>query len=247
MVLPWSKNCKPFTRFSVSDRDGVVQITAAAPASMDANEVGTLLRRWFAGERLEVREQQDPRADVHLAVKYPPGPRGHTFTVVVPKGRDLVAVSSVTRVDAGQQDEMSTLMGEEEEEWKAWVHEMRMHLITSGVDWNLSMGHDGKARPGPLQAFNVSLPVWFDGLTKNEIMQSLRTLWMSKLGLIHEIKFGFGQGVGRPGPVDDWEERKRKRGNDASRPSVAEETAEIQILDDDAAPFGNDFDPSEWI
>ena len=78
---------------------------------MDASEVGTLLRRWFAGERLEVREQQDPRADVHLAVKYPPGPRGHTFTVVVPKGRDLVAVSSVTRVDAGQQDEMSALMG----------------------------------------------------------------------------------------------------------------------------------------
>jgi hypothetical protein len=142
---------------------------------------------------------------------------------------------------------MSTLMKEEEEEWKAWVHEMRMHLITSGVDWNLSMGHDGKARPGPLQAFNVSLPVWFDGLTKNEVMQSLRTLWMSKLGLIHEIKYGFGQGVGRPGPVDDWEERKRKRGQAGSRPSAVEETAEIQILDDDAAPFGNDFDPSEWI
>ncbi|MEC7098710.1 MAG: DUF2299 family protein, partial [Candidatus Thermoplasmatota archaeon] len=101
---------------------------------MDASEVGTLLRRWFAGERLEVREQQDPRADVHLAVKYPPGPRGHTFTVVVPKGRDLVAVSSVTRVDAGQQDEMSALMGEDGEEWKGWVHEMRMHLISSGVD-----------------------------------------------------------------------------------------------------------------
>ena len=174
---------------------------------MDASEAGTLLRRWFASERLEVREQQDPRAEVHLAVKYPPGPRGHTFTVVVPKGRDLVAVSSVTRVDAGQQDEMSALMGEDEEEWKGWVHEMRMHLITSGVDWNLSMGHDGKSRPGPLQAFNVSLPIWFDGLTKNELMQALRSLWMSKLGLIHEIKFGFGQGVGRPGPVDDWEER----------------------------------------
>jgi len=172
------------------EADGVVQISPTLPPLMDASEVGTLLRRWFAGERLEVREQQDSRADVHLAVKYPPGPRGHTFTVVVPKGRDLVAISSVTRVDAGQQDEMSTLMQEEEEDWKAWVHEMRMHLITSGVDWNLSMGHDGKARPGPLQAFNVSLPVWFDGLTKNEIMQSLRTLWMSKLGLIHEIKYG---------------------------------------------------------
>ena len=236
-----------FTQPWPSDADGVVQNGPASALTMDASEVGTLLRRWFAGERLEVREQQDPRADVHLAVKYPPGPRGHTFTVVVPKGRDLVAVSSVTRVDAGQQDEMSALMGEDGEEWKGWVHEMRMHLISSGVDWNLSMGHDGKARPGPLQAFNVSLPIWFDGLTKNELMQALRSLWMSKLGLIHEIKFGFGQGVGRPGPVDDWEERKRQRGQSGSRPSTVEETAEIQILDDDAAPFGNDFDPSEWI
>ena len=151
---------------------------------MDASDVVTRLREWFASERLEVREQQDPRAVVHLAVKYPPGPRGHTFTVVVPKGRDLVAVSSVTRVDQGQQDEMRALMEEEAEEWKTWIHDMRMHLIGAGVDWNLSMGREGKEKPGPLQAFNVSLPIWFDGLSKNEVMQSLRTLWMS-LSLIH--------------------------------------------------------------
>jgi hypothetical protein len=169
------------------------------PQGMDPADVVTNLRAWFASERLEVREQQDPRAVVHLAVKYPPGPRGHTFNVVVPKGRDLVAISSVTRVDAGQQEEMREVMADDDDEWRTWIHDMRMHLIGAGVDWNLSMGHDGTDRPGPLQAFNVSLPVWFDGLTKNEVMQSLRTLWMSKLGLIHEIKFGFGQGTGTPG------------------------------------------------
>ena len=52
----------------MNDGDGVVQITQAAGLSMDASEVGTLLRRWFAGERLEVREQKDPRADVHLSL-----------------------------------------------------------------------------------------------------------------------------------------------------------------------------------
>ena len=214
------------------------------PPLMDASDVVTRLREWFASERLEVREQQDPRAVVHLAVKYPPGPRGHTFTVVVPKGRDLVAVSSVTRVDQGQQDEMRALMEEEAEEWKTWIHDMRMHLIGAGVDWNLSMGREGKEKPGPLQAFNVSLPIWFDGLSKNEVMQSLRTLWMSKLGLIHEIKFGFGQGTGTPGPVDDWEERRRSGGS--SRAAVQEERAEIRIHEDDSTPFGDDFDPSEW-
>lgn len=213
---------------------------------MDADDVVTSLREWFATERLEVREQQDPRAVVHLAVKYPPGPRGHTFTVVVPKGRDLVAISSVTRVDAGQQDEMREVMSDDLDEWRTWIHDMRMHLIGAGVDWNLSMGHDGSERPGPLQAFNVSLPVWFDGLTKNEVMQSLRTLWMSKLGLIHEIKFGFGQGTGTPGPVDDWEQRRREQRGRTGPSQVQEERAEIQISDDDAAPFGDGFDPSEW-
>ena len=50
-----------------------------------------------------------------------------------------------------------------------------------------------------LQAFNVSEPIWFDGLTKNEMMQTIRRLWLSKLGLIHEIKFAFGKGTGKPG------------------------------------------------
>ena len=50
-------------------------------------------------------------------------------------------------------------------------------------------------KPGKesLQAFNVSLPIWFDGLSKNELMHSLRKLWLAKLTLIHEIKFSYGQ------------------------------------------------------
>ena len=68
------------------------------------------------------------------------------------------------------------------------MHECRMQLIASGVDWGIHLGHSGKERPGPLQAFNVSEPLWFDGLTKNEMMQNLRSLWLAKLGVIHEIK-----------------------------------------------------------
>ena len=66
------------------------------------------IRQWLASERLEIRDKNDPRAEAHLLVRYPPGPQGHMFAVVLPKGRDLVFVSSMTRVDLGQQEQMKS-------------------------------------------------------------------------------------------------------------------------------------------
>jgi hypothetical protein len=211
--------------------------------TMSPDEAEKLVRTWLASERIEVREQEDPRAQLHLLVKYPQGKNGHMFAIVIPKGRDLLAVSSMTRVDEGQQKSMRDLMKSDDEEWRSWMHECRMQLIASGVDWGIHLGHSGKERPGPLQAFNVSEPVWFDGLTKNEMMQNLRRLWLAKLGIIHEIKFTFGTGTGKPGPVDDWQDKKTSSTR-TGRPSAP---MPKEIHTDDSMSFGEGFDPSDWI
>ncbi len=209
---------------------------------MSPDEVEGQVRAWLDSERIEIREQEDPRAQLHLLIKYPQGKNGHMFAIVIPKGRDLLAISSMTRVDEGQQNSMRDLMKTDEEEWKSWMHECRMQLIASGVDWGIHLGHSGKQRPGPLQAFNVSEPVWFDGLTKNEMMQNLRRLWLAKLGIIHEIKYTFGKGSGKPGPVDDWQDRAKKRTGDKP---VSQQPKEIHT--DESMSFGEGFDPSDWI
>ena len=211
--------------------------------NMSPDEVESQVRSWLASERIEIREQEDPRAQLHLLVKYPQGKNGHMFAIVIPKGRDLLAISSMTRVDEGQQKSMRDLMKTDNEEWRSWMHECRMQLIASGVDWGIHLGHSGKERPGPLQAFNVSEPVWFDGLTKNEMMQNLRRLWLAKLGIIHEIKFTFGIGSGKPGPVDDWQD-KQKSSTRTGRPSAPQPK---EIHTDDSMSFGEGFDPSDWI
>jgi hypothetical protein len=204
---------------------------------VDAEE---LVRSWLASERIEIREQEDERAHLHLLVKYPQGKNGHMFAIVIPKGRDLLAISSMTRVDAGQQNSMSKLMKDDDEEWKSWIHECRMQLIASGVDWGIHLGHSGNQRLGPLQAFNVSEPVWFDGLSKNEMMQNLRRLWLAKLGIIHDIKYTFGTGSGKPGPVDDWKNKQ-----DSKAPQAPSQPKEIHT--DESMSFGEGFDPSDWI
>ena len=76
---------------------------------MTPNEVVSLVRKWLDEERLFVKEQNDLRAHAHVLIKYPQGKQGHMFAVVVPKNRDLVAISSMTRVDEGQQDELSLI------------------------------------------------------------------------------------------------------------------------------------------
>ena len=210
---------------------------------MAPNEVESLVRDWLTSERMEIRDQPDERAVSHMLVRYPAGRNGHMFAVVIPKGRDLVAISSMTRVDGGQQKSMKELMNEDDIEWKAWVHECRMQLIASGVDWSVHMGRSGEERPGPLQAFNVSEPIWFDGLTKNELMQTLRRLWLAKLGVIHEIKYTFGAGTGSPGPVDDWE-KKGMQGKSSGKSGTGP-AKQVEI--DETMTFGSGFDPSEWV
>ena len=210
---------------------------------MTPEETVELLKKWLSEERLSAKAQNDPRAHAHFLVRYPSGKHGHMFAVVVPKGRDLVAVSSMTRVDEGQQKEMKDHMGDEQSDWAEWIHESRLHLIRTGVDWVIHMGHEGEKKPGPLQAFNVSLPIWFDGLSKHEFMNSLRRLWLAKLSLIHEIKYSYGPGVGKPGPVDDWAKSKPNN-NGGSAGQESQPPAEIEF--DEKMSFGSGFDPSEW-
>ena len=214
---------------------------------MNPTAVIQQIQAWMKQERLTVKVQQDPRAEAHFLIKYPAGNQGHMFAVVVPKGRDLVAISSMTRVDKGQQKEMAKHMEEDREEWLEWVHEARLQLIRSTVDWGIHMGHTGKEKAGPLQAFNVSLPIWFDGLTKNQFMHTLRNLWLAKLGVIHEIKYSYGPGIGESGPVDDWPKPKTnvESKNTPSEPASASST-EHEIEFDEKMTFGSGFDPSEW-
>ena len=106
------------------------------------------------------------------------------------------------------------------------------------------MGHQGNKKPGPLQAFNVSLPIWFDGVTKNEFMHSLRRLWLAKLGIIHEIKYSYGPGVGKPGPVDDWQNSNPTNIEPPKSKSNQQESIEVEF--DEKMSFGTSFDPSEW-
>lgn len=210
---------------------------------MAPEEVEQSVRKWLASERMEIREQNDSRALMHLLVKYPPGKNGHMFAVVIPKGRDLLAISSMTRVDGGQQKAMQEMINTEVEEWRTWVHDCRIQLISSGADWAVHMGHAPKGKFGPLQAFNVSEPIWFDGISKNEVMQTLRRLWLAKLGIIHEIKYTFGPGTGAPGPVDDWKDSKGKGQNIPSK----KQTTMEEVHTDETMTFGSGFDPSDWV
>ncbi|MEC7096778.1 MAG: DUF2299 family protein [Candidatus Thermoplasmatota archaeon] len=211
---------------------------------MTPSEVVSLVRKWLDEERLFVKQQNDPRAHAHFLIKYPQGKQGHMFAVVVPKNRDLVAISSMTRVDEGQQNEMTNHMTEDKDGWAEWIHEARLQLINSAVDWGIHMGHKDNKKPGPLQAFNVSLPIWIDGITKNEFMHSLRRLWLAKLGIIHEIKYSYGPGIGKPGPVDDWEKSKSARAQASPSKPVEQESLEVEF--DEKMSFGTSFDPSEW-
>ena len=169
----------------------------------------------------------------------PPTKQGHLFNIVIPKKRNLVLLYSITRVDEGQQESMREMAREDSESWEEWLHDTRIRMTSSDLDWVLHVGRSKQGVAGPLQAFNLSRPVWLDGLTQNEFMQSMRRVWLTKLSLIHQIKYGFGNGKGKPGPVDDWEGK-------TGRKSPESPTRYSEIDTDETGGFGKDFDPLEW-
>lgn len=213
---------------------------AASPTIMDRAGAAKAVLDWLSSEGLQAREVEDPQASIHLHVKYPPTKQGHMFNIVIPKKRRLVLVYSITRVDQGQQEEMSDMGSSAPIEWEGWLHETRVRMTQSDLDWVLHVGKKKDGVSGPLQAFNLSRPVWFDGLTQNEFMQTMRKVWLTKLSLIHQIKFGFGPGIGKPGPVDDWVSKTKQVDGGPSQ------TVRTDIDTDESGGFGKDFDPMEW-
>tara|TARA_B100000700_G_scaffold283955_1_gene336828 strand:- start:118 stop:753 length:636 start_codon:yes stop_codon:yes gene_type:complete len=210
---------------------------------MNSRDATNSIRDWLNSERLEAREVSDNQALLHLHVKYPPTKQGHVFNVVIPKNRNLVLIYTVTRVDEGQQNQMTEHSQNDSDEWEGWLHETRIHLTQADLDWVLHVGKKTNDTPGPLQAFNLSRPIWFDGLTQNEFMHTMRHLWLTKLALIHKIKFCYGPGIGKPGPVDDWISKKAQ-GQSGRQPEIQEEASTIDT--DETGGFGRDFDPADW-
>ena len=203
---------------------------------MDAKEAINLIEHWLTEEGLQSKTLSDARAQKHLHVRYPPSRNGHLFNIVIPKGRNLVIIGSVTRVDAAQQDEMTSHAEADPVGWEEWLHSTRLSLIRGQFDWTIHVGKNETPQSGPLQAFNISRPIWFDGLNQHRFLDTLRRIWLSKLGVIHEIRFAYGHGSGTPGPVDDWAK--------ANQTSDGQTPPEVEFQD--GLSFGSSFDVDEW-
>jgi hypothetical protein len=73
-------------------------------------------------------------------------------------------------------------------------------------------------------------------------MHTMRKVWLTKLSLIHKIKFGYGPGTGKPGPVDDWPKKSSSKNPRGKKTQVEE----MDINFDETGGFGRSFDRDEW-
>ena len=127
------------------------------------------IRQWLASERLEIRDKNDPRADAHFLVRYPPALKATCSQLSCQRERFGICFEH----DSSRFGSTRTNEGTHERRARGLVRvgtECRLSLMRAELDWGIHMGHQGKEKPGPLQAFNVSLPIWHDGLNKNALM-----------------------------------------------------------------------------
>ena len=89
---------------------------------MNSREAGDRVSEWKQSERLDARDVAAQQDMLHLHVRYLPTKQCHVFNVVIPKNRNLVLIYSVTRVDDGQQSEMTEHSENETGDWEKWLH-----------------------------------------------------------------------------------------------------------------------------
>ena len=113
---------------------------------MGPSEVGEAIKKWFASESIELQSHENEKVHFHMLFKFPPGPTGHTFNISMPKNRNLIAISSGTRVDGGQQKNMKKMKLADKRAWISWLHRIRMTLTQTGIDWVVHLGHENGVR-----------------------------------------------------------------------------------------------------
>ena len=130
------------------------------------------VKKWLSDENLMREIKYDESADFHFIIEFP---KDNIMDVVKPKGSDSIVIACGTQVSP----EHSNLMKNADVNTrKNFIQNLNFGLNSFFVDFELQINQD------ILQQFLISEQIFEDGLTKNEMMRTLKKVFKSKLHCI---------------------------------------------------------------
>ena len=138
------------------------------------------VRQWLSDEDFLREVKYDENADFHFIVEFP---KDNIIDVVKPAGKDCVIVACATQVAPQHLDLMNQA---DKKTQKDFIMELNFGLNSFLVDYELQVSHD------ILQQFVITDQIFEDGLTKNELVRTIKRVFKSKLQCIWLIDQKFG-------------------------------------------------------
>jgi hypothetical protein len=139
------------------------------------------VKEWLSDEDFLREVKYDENADFHYIVEFP---KDNIMDVVKPKGKDCIVVACATQVAPQHLDLMNKADNDTQ---KSFIMELNFGLNSFLVDYELQVSQD------ILQQFVITDQIFEDGLTKNELIRTLKRIFKSKLHCIWLIDKKFGQ------------------------------------------------------
>ena len=149
------------------------------------------VKEWLAEEDLLREVKYDENADFHYIIEFP---KENIMDVVKPKGKDCVVVACATQVAPQHRDLM---VRSDNATQKSFIMDLNFGLNSFLVDYELQVSQD------ILQQFVITDQIFEDGLTKHELIKTLKRIFKSKLHCIWLIDKKFGQIQINPAPSNE--------------------------------------------
>ena len=138
------------------------------------------VKQWLSDEDLLREMKYDENADFHYIIEFP---KENIMDVVKPRDKDCIVIACATQVAP---QHTSLMQSSDDKTRKEFIMDLNFALNSYLVDYELKVSND------ILQQFVITDQIFEDGLTKNELIRSLKRVFKSKLHCIWLIDKKFG-------------------------------------------------------
>lgn len=139
------------------------------------------VKQWLSDEDLLREIKYDESADFHFIVEFP---KENIMDVVKPTDKDCIVIACATQVAP---EHLNLMNSADSLTNKDFIMELNFGLNRFLVDYELKISND------ILQQFVVTDQIFEDGLTKNELIRTIKRVFKSKLHCIWLIDQKFGR------------------------------------------------------
>ena len=138
------------------------------------------VKHWLSEEDLLREVKYDENADFHFIIEFP---KDNIMDVVKPKGKDCLVLACATQVAP---QHTSLMNSADAKTRKEFLMGLNFGFNSFLVDFELQIAND------ILQQFVITDQIFEDGLTKHELIKTLKRIFKAKLHCIWLIDEKFG-------------------------------------------------------